>query len=242
MRKDSQCGKEKYRRRSRTTPPVVEEKRSLVAEDPEEELQDDGEIEDEEETVDDESAGFIFGADRGSSDDDYEPDVYEEDLDEMDEQERRKKAANEERRRIRLENKTTNYVNPEEMETRIAEFYETGEMSVELAMDIRKICERLSNSSRFVNYTYRDEMAADAFLSAYKAINNRKYKVGCGFNPFSYVTQVAFHSMVQRIKTEQKEREKTDSYREIRYYDAMRDMMGGDEQSESIEQDWDSGS
>jgi hypothetical protein len=153
----------------------------------------------------------------------FEPDVYEIAEEEAEAEEDRKREIAENKKRTRAENKTINYVDPVIMEQRIIEYYSSGEMSAELAMDIRKICNRLSKSSRFVNYTYRDEMEADAFFSAYKSICNHKYKVNCGFNPFSYITQVAFHAMVQRIKNEHKEREKTDSYREANFDDLMRD-------------------
>lgn len=217
MQKDSLCEKKRSRKA-----------RARKAEAPEPKPEQDAQETDEYEDPDIEAEAGETGPPSEQwegGDDLYELDVSEIEADEEEAEEERKKAATEERRRIRLENKTINYVDSAEMEKRIVKFYETGEMTEELAMDIRRICDRLSMSARFVNYTYREEMAADAFLSAYKAIYNKKFKLNCGYNPFSYVTQVAFHSMVQRIKTEHKEREKTDAYRDAHYDDLMRETV-----------------
>lgn len=221
MQKDSICEKKKSRKRRSKK----EEAEQDQAEEQLAESQDDYDDIDLEKEVDDDDK--LISEKWADSD---EEDAYEPSDDEIEEaaveaESARKKQVAEERKRIRIDNKTINYVDPQKMLERINEYYATDVMSEELAMDIRKICDRLSMSSRFVNYTYRDEMAGDAFFSAYKAIYNKKFDTTKGFNPFSYVTQVAFHSMVQRIKTEHKEREKTDSYRETHFDDLMKETM-----------------
>lgn len=224
MQKDSLCEKKKLAKKRGRKPLKNKE----VAVEKLVEAVDDSEYEDPDiESEVDEDKGLLCEqwASEDADGDSYELDIDDIEREEEEAEEERKKAASEERKRIRRENKMINYVDPVEMEKRISKFYETGEMPEELALDIRKICDRLSMSARFVNYTYREEMAGDAFLSAYRAIYNKKFKLNCGYNPFSYVTQVAFHSMVQRIKTEHKEREKTDAFRDAHFDEYMKETM-----------------
>lgn len=236
MQKDSSCEKRTCRKRGRKPKArKVEETVVEVAVEDEygaEEVDVSSEVEDEGTLLEKWSS-----ADGSAESDELDDDELEEE--DVEREEQKRKAVLEERKRIRRENRTINYVDPVLMEKRIEEYYRTDVMTEELAGDIRKICDRLSMSARFVNYTYRDEMASDAFLSAYKAIFHKKFKLGCGYNPFSYVTQVAFHSMVQRIKTEHKEREKTDSFRDSHFDDYMRES--GAEQNaanEWADSDW----
>lgn len=221
MQKDSICEKKKSRRRR------TKQEEQPVEASPEKEQTEEDEYADidiaKEAGVDDKTISEKWCA--AGDEDAYEMSESEIEEEQEEAEAERKKRVAEERKRIRRENKTINYVDPQEMLKRIIEYYNTDVMTEELATDIRKICDRLSMSSRFVNYTYRDEMAGDAFFSAYKAIYNKKFDVTKGYNPFSYVTQVAFHSMVQRIKTEHKEREKTDSYREAHFDDFLKETM-----------------
>lgn len=220
MQKDSSCEKRTYRKRGRKPKAA-----RLADETPQEVAADEYEADDIDVASEVEEEGTLLdrwsNADGSAESDELDDDEIEDE--DVEREEERKKAVIEERRRIRRENRTINYVDPAIMEKRIEEYYRTDVMTEELAGDIRKICERLSLSARFVNYTYRDEMASDAFLSAYKAIYFKKFKLGRGYNPFSYITQVAFHSMVQRIKTEHKERDKTDSFRDSHFDDFMRE-------------------
>ena len=220
MTKDSKPGKRKYRKRKQQ---IEEETR--IEEKTQTELDDESEYDDpdiESEVEEEESLTEKWGKEY-SDDDQYELSESELAQEQEEAEAEAKKRQQEERRRIRKENKTINYVDPAAMLKRIEDYYKTDVMSEDLAMDIRRICDRLSMSSRFVNYTYREEMAGDAFLSAYKAIYYKKFKIGCGYNPFSYITQVAFHSMVQRIKTEHKEREKTDMFREAHFDEYLKE-------------------
>ena len=221
MQKDSTCEKKKSRKRRSKKEEIIQEQPEVPVDESSDEDYD-VDLENEIDPNDKLTAEKWAESDVNDA---YEPDADELEDEAVEAETARKKQIAEERRRIRQENKTINYVDPQKMLERINEYYATDIMSEELAMDIRKICDRLSMSSRFVNYTYRDEMAGDAFFSAYKAIYNKKFDTTKGFNPFSYVTQVAFHSMVQRIKTEHKEREKTDSYRETHFDDLMKETM-----------------
>ncbi len=222
MTKDSKPGKRKYRKRKQQVEEEtkIKESEEQVEDDSESSEDDDPDVESdtENEESDEWEQEHEF-----SSEDQYELSESEIAQEQEEAEAEQKKRQQEERRRIRKENKTINYVDPAAMLKRIEEYYNTDVMTEDLAMDIRRICDRLSMSSRFVNYTYREEMAGDAFLSAYKAIYYKKFKLGCGYNPFSYITQVAFHSMVQRIKTEHKEREKTDMFRDAHFDEYLKE-------------------
>lgn len=174
---------------------------------------------DPEETENDESLEDIeeLNFDLGDEDDAYEPTENDVLLDEIEQKELAKKQAEEQRRRSRIENKTINYVSAPRMLELIEEYYKTDVMSDELALDIKKICDRLMTSARFCNYTYRDEMAEDAFIKAYEAIYYKKFGLHKGFSPFSYLTQIAFHAAQARIKTEKKERAKCLMYSDENY-------------------------
>lgn len=222
MQKDSTCEKKKSRKR-RSKKEIADEAEKTVAEEEEDPIDEYGEVDLEKEVGPDDMTLAEKLAEPVDEDEKYEPSEFDIEQEAEEAEAERKKMVAEERKRIRRENKTINYVEPQKMLERIIEYYKTDVMSEELAMDIRRICDRLSMSSRFVNYTYREEMAGDAFFSAYKAIYNKKFDITKGYNPFSYVTQVAFHSMVQRIKIEHKEREKTDSYREAHFDDLLKE-------------------
>lgn len=146
--------------------------------------------------------------------------------DELIKYEEDKKRKIKERKEIRKNNKNAYYVDPERMLFLIREYYKTDIMTEELALDIKKICDKLMTSSRFSNYTYNDEMAEDAFLKAYTAIYKKKFDINMGYSPFSYLTQIAFHAAQARIKVEKKERLKTDEYREKFYGDIKEQNTG----------------
>lgn len=164
----------------------------------------------------------------------YEPTENEALLDEFEDSENAKKQADEQRRIARAENKTINYVNAPRMLELIEEYYKTDVMSDELALDIKKICDRLMTSGRFCNYTYRDEMAEDAFVKAYEAIYYKKFNLNKGYSPFSYLTQIAFHAAQARIKCEKKERAKCLMFSEDNY-ELIKDKNSG---VEAEDEEW----
>lgn len=183
----------------------------------EEELQPDNEDYQYEREDGDSPSPTILGQEIISSVDQEELSVFDEEENafSIDDEQRRRKI--EERKAAKVANKTINYVDKDELKKQIEEYYKTDVMTDELALNIRKIAERLMTSGRFCNYTYRDEMAEDAFLKAYTAIYKKKFNLNLGFSPFSYITQICFHSAQARIKLEKKEREKTDRYRDEHY-------------------------
>lgn len=162
-------------------------------------------------------SSIILGKDGGSSVDQEELSVFDEEENAFDLDDEEKRRRVEERKAAKVANKTINYVDKDELRKQIEDYYKTDIMTDELALNIRKIADRLMTSGRFCNYTYRDEMAEDAFLKAYTAIYKKKFNLNLGFSPFSYITQICFHSAQARIKLEKKEREKTDRYRDEHY-------------------------
>lgn len=78
----------------------------------------------------------------------------------------------------------------------------------DIAKGFLLICENLSHSRNFVNYTYREDMVMDAVENCVKAVHkfnpNAKTKSGKP-NAFSYFTRIAWNAMVRRIKKEKQD-------------------------------------
>jgi DNA-directed RNA polymerase specialized sigma24 family protein len=84
-----------------------------------------------------------------------------------------------------------------------------------------KLCNGLSHSPNFANYTYREDMVMDAVENCLKAIKNydvdRPTRTGRP-NPFSYFTQISYYAFLRRIAKEKKQqdiREKIITHGEI---------------------------
>lgn len=66
-----------------------------------------------------------------------------------------------------------------------------------------KIAEHLSYRPNFANYSYRDEMIADAIencLMYFENFDPKKSK-----NPFAYFTQIVYYAFIRRISKEKKQ-------------------------------------
>ena len=66
-----------------------------------------------------------------------------------------------------------------------------------------KIAEHLSYRPNFMNYSYRDEMIADAIencLMYFENFDPKKSK-----NPFAYFTQIVYYAFIRRISKEKKQ-------------------------------------
>lgn len=123
------------------------------------------------------------------------------------------------------------YVDPKEFRESLKKFYDTDELTDDLAENIKKIAYGLSYNSSFINYTYKDDMIGDALIKMYSALKRKKYSfdkisergdnVVC--NPFSYFTTIAFNAFVNRIKKEKRHHEAERNYREKVYEDIMTD-------------------
>lgn len=70
-----------------------------------------------------------------------------------------------------------------------------------IAWAIMRISNKLMNSFRFVNYTYKEEMIGDAILKCCAKIH--LFDPDKSENPFAYITQIAWNAAINRIKFEQ---------------------------------------
>lgn len=135
-----------------------------------------------------------------------EPDVIDDD-DEEEEQvvDKKKKPA---------VDKKKFYVDPKEFDSEIMNYYDTGNMSNNLAEMVSKISHKLSYASNFINYSYREEMVGDGVVRMMKALLAKKYDRDKGTNPFSYFTRIAFNAFRNRIKKEKHIHETHEKYQE----------------------------
>jgi hypothetical protein len=113
------------------------------------------------------------------------------------------------------------YVNSREFEDEIRNYYKTDVMTDKLCESINKIANGLSYAPNFLNYSYKEDMVGDAVVKMFSALKNKKFKIDCGFSPFSYFTTIAFHAFINRIKKEKKHHEAINEYREKVYTELM---------------------
>jgi len=113
------------------------------------------------------------------------------------------------------------YVNSREFEDEIRNYYKTDNMTDKLCESINKIANGLSYAPNFLNYSYKEDMVGDAIVKMFSALKNKKFKIDCGFSPFSYFTTIAFHAFINRIKKEKKHHEAINEYRDKVYSDLM---------------------
>lgn len=106
------------------------------------------------------------------------------------------------------------YVDPKHFDDEIVKYYESGVISNELAEMVSKIANKLSYSSNFAGYTYREEMVGDGIVRMFKALMSKKYDREKGTNPFSYFTRIAFNAFRNRIKKEKHIHEAQERYQQ----------------------------
>lgn len=126
------------------------------------------------------------------------------------------------------------YVNSKELLQQIKDYYKQPpdqEMDPVLATNVQKIAKGLSFAPNFINYSYKDDMIGDAIVKMFTALQNHKFDVDSGYNPFSYFTTIAFHAFINRIKREKKYREIVTEYQEAVY----EEIMGGDNDVDSTQ-------
>ena len=130
-----------------------------------------------------------------------------------------------------MSNKKTDnhYVDAKLFLEQIREYYETDEMTTELAVHLQNIAKGLSYNYRFIGYTatWKDEMVGDAILKMYSALEKKLYKVDSGFSPFAYFNAIAWNAFSNRIKKEKKEHDGLQEYRDFVYENEMSDSTGG---------------
>lgn len=112
------------------------------------------------------------------------------------------------------------YVSGKLLLQQIREYYafdEEEKIPEELGVNIYKIAKGLSFAPNFINYSYKDDMIGDAIVKMFSALQQHKFRVDSGFNPFSYFTTIAYHAFINRIKKEKKHREVLTEYQESVY-------------------------
>ena len=72
-----------------------------------------------------------------------------------------------------------------------------------VATALMKIAENLSHKPNFINYTFRDEMVADAIENCVMYVDN--FDPSKSSNPFAYFTQIAYYAFLRRIQKEKKQ-------------------------------------
>lgn len=65
------------------------------------------------------------------------------------------------------------------------------------------ICNKLSTKPNFINYSYRDDMIADAIENCVAAAHS--FDPDKSINPFAYFTQIAWNAFIRRITKEKKQ-------------------------------------
>ena len=68
---------------------------------------------------------------------------------------------------------------------------------------ILKISRRLATKPNFVNYSYREDMIADAIENCVMYID--RFNPEKSQNPFAYITQICWNAMLRRIAKEKKQ-------------------------------------
>jgi|TARA_R110001592_G_scaffold359104_1_gene664895 DNA-directed RNA polymerase specialized sigma24 family protein len=115
------------------------------------------------------------------------------------------------------------YIQPKIFKESLRKYYDSDNLTDDLAENIKKIAYGLSYNSSFINYTYKDDMIGDALIKMYSALKHKKYKFETGSNPFSYFTTIAYHAFINRIKKEKKHHEAICNYKEKVYEEYMAD-------------------
>lgn len=122
------------------------------------------------------------------------------------------------------------YVNSKEFRQHLTDYYDTDEMTNELATNIVKIAEGLSYNHRFIRYSksWKEEMVGDAIVKMYHALEKKLYKIESEFNPFSYFNRIAWNAFTNRINKEKGQHEGLNEYKEMVYMESMSgpDAMG----------------
>jgi hypothetical protein len=94
------------------------------------------------------------------------------------------------------------FIDADEMETLIKEYYDSGkeEVSDKLGGMIQMIAVRLGLARNFYSYSFKTEMQGDAIVKMMTALRRKRFKCNSGYSPFSYFTKIAYHAFQNCIK------------------------------------------
>jgi len=129
-----------------------------------------------------------------------------------------------------MSNKNEYYVNSKEFRQLLMNYYQSDNMTNDLASNIVKIAEGLSYNHRFIRYSrsWKEEMVGDAIVKMYHALEKKLYNIESEFNPFSYFNRIAWNAFTNRINKEKGQHEGLNEYKEMVYMESMSgpDAMG----------------
>jgi DNA-directed RNA polymerase specialized sigma24 family protein len=129
-----------------------------------------------------------------------------------------------------MSNKSEYYVNSKEFRQLLTNYYQSDNMTNDLASNIVKIAEGLSYNHRFIRYSrsWKEEMVGDAIVKMYHALEKKLYNIESEFNPFSYFNRIAWNAFTNRINKEKGQHEGLNEYKEMVYMESMSgpDAMG----------------
>jgi DNA-directed RNA polymerase specialized sigma24 family protein len=129
-----------------------------------------------------------------------------------------------------MSNKNEYYVNSKEFRQLLTNYYQSDNMTNDLASNIVKIAEGLSYNHRFIRYSrsWKEEMVGDAIVKMYHALEKKLYNIESEFNPFSYFNRIAWNAFTNRINKEKGQHEGLNEYKEMVYMESMSgpDAMG----------------
>ena len=100
---------------------------------------------------------------------------------------------------------TEYYVSTAELREAIEKHREQPEgtqMSDELGIIFMKIANGFASRPNFFGYTFKDEFVSDAIFKMIKHLD--KIDISKGKNPFAYLTMIAYHCFLQKIKKERR--------------------------------------
>lgn len=118
------------------------------------------------------------------------------------------------------ETKVLNYVDPIVFKEQIQQYYDTGNLSDELAISINQIATRFSYRPNWINYPCREELVGEALIKMLQALRDKKFDPEKG-NAFSYFTKITYHAFCHKIKLEKKNRLAIDEYQDFVYNTMM---------------------
>jgi DNA-directed RNA polymerase specialized sigma24 family protein len=124
-----------------------------------------------------------------------------------------------------MSNKNEYYVNSKEFRQLLTDYYQSDNMTNDLALNIVKIAEGLSYNHRFIRYSrsWKEEMVGDAIVKMYHALEKKLYNIKSEFNPFSYFNRIAWNAFTNRINKEKGQHEGLNEYKEMVYMESMSD-------------------
>lgn len=101
--------------------------------------------------------------------------------------------------------KSNNYLNNKDLLAEVIKSKEEGEMSKKLAHMLTLLCARYAKKPNYANYSYNEDMQAYAMLSLVKTWY--KFNPEKSDNPFAFYTQCIYHSFIQYLNLEKKQRD-----------------------------------